>query len=78
VLSKTIVEYLLLNLCGPVLITLSFALFFDIRQHHDKVNAFLLHHPPKVLSRPVERPLRRNEELVVLASRRINIVCIDV
>jgi hypothetical protein len=54
------------DLTGPVLVALDLRVLLQVGQHNDQRDALLVHHTPEVLDGRLKRPLRRNEQLVVL------------
>ena len=61
-----------------VLVAFDLATFLDASQHHYEVHALLPDHAPEVFNRLLERSLRGDEELVVLARGGVDIVGVDV
>jgi hypothetical protein len=66
------------NLCWEILIALGFPAFFDTSKHNYKLDFLLLNHSPKVFNCSQQRTLSRDKKLIVLASGRVDIVCIDI
>jgi hypothetical protein len=68
----------ILDLHRPVMITFLLSVFLGGCQHDNEVHMLLLAHAPEILSCLEERPLSRNEELVISTCRRIDEVRVDV
>ena len=57
---------------------LDFSVLLQCSEHHDERNALLVHHAPEIFDRSVQRPLRRNKQLVVPLDGCVDVICVDV
>ena len=69
---------MLFNFEWPVLITLSLTVFLYAAEHNEKLNLFLIYHPPEILTSYWERTLSSDEELIILWSWGVYVICVYV
>lgn len=70
--------FIFADLTRPVLMALHFRVLFQVGQHHNERNFFLLDHSPETANRCLKGTLGRDEKLVIPLNRGVDVVGVDV